>query len=149
MNDILNQESIIMEHTLIMTVGLPRSGKSTWTRLQNLPIVNPDSIRLGLHGQRFIGQMEPYVWAIAQTMLRALFLAGHEKVILDATNTTKARREAWVSKDWITLYKVVPTTVEECIRRAGDDTIMVEVINRMATQFEPLDPEEECRIYLD
>ncbi len=30
---------------LILTVGLPRSGKTTWALEQGWPIVNPDSIR--------------------------------------------------------------------------------------------------------
>ena len=38
---------------IIVTVGLPRSGKTTWAREQGYPIVNPDSIRLSLHGKRF------------------------------------------------------------------------------------------------
>jgi predicted kinase len=49
---------------LILTVGLPRSGKSSWSRQQTFPVVNPDSIRLALHGLRFAPEAEPFVWAI-------------------------------------------------------------------------------------
>ena len=77
------------EETLILTVGLPRSGKSIWAKKQGIPIVNPDSIRLALHGKAFILEAEDFVWTIAYTMARALFLAGHETVIIDATNITK------------------------------------------------------------
>ena len=35
-----------MKKKLIMTIGLPRSGKSTWARTQACPIVNQDSIKL-------------------------------------------------------------------------------------------------------
>lgn len=126
---------------LIVTVGLPRSGKSTWARAQDHPIVNPDSIRLALHGQRFLPEAEPFVWAIARCMVRALFLAGHETVILDACNTTKERRDEWLAHDgaWIRVFKAFPTPAEECIRRAraeGDEEI-VPVIVRMAAHFEP------------
>lgn len=80
-------------NTLLMTVGLPRSGKSTWARKQfGVPIVNPDSIRLAMHGHQFIKSAEPFVWATASTMVEALFLAGHPTVILDATNVTRATR---------------------------------------------------------
>jgi predicted kinase len=105
-------------NTLIMTVGLPRSGKSTWAKKQNLPIVNPDSTRLALHGQRFTGAAEPMVWAIAHYMVESLFLAGHAIVILDATNTTKARRDEWKSKKWIRTYCISNTPIEVCIERA-------------------------------
>ncbi|KKK82651.1 hypothetical protein LCGC14_2801230, partial [marine sediment metagenome] len=46
---------------LILTVGLPRSGKSTWARKQGHPIVNPDSIRLALYGEPFIEEAEPMI----------------------------------------------------------------------------------------
>src|SRR5882672_916000 len=58
---------------LICTVGLPRSGKSTWARSQSFPIVCPDAIRIAIHGQRFISEAEPFVWATAKAMVRALF----------------------------------------------------------------------------
>ncbi len=127
-------------NTLIATVGLPRSGKTTWARAQARPIVNPDSIRLAIHGQRFVAMAEPWVWATAKTMVRALFLAGHDVVILDATNLTNKRREDWLSKEWQTLFHVLDTPKEECLRRAGPDTEIAAVIERMAREIEPLAP---------
>lgn len=135
------------ENILILTVGLPRSGKTTWARQHGAPIVNPDSIRLALHGERFIAKAEPFVWAIAHAMVRALFLAGHSVVILDATNTTKKRRDEWKSDEWVTMFKVIPTTRDECLYRANrnmDDEI-IPIINKMAAQFEPLDENEQER----
>lgn len=134
---------------LYMTIGLPRSGKSTWARQQGWPIVNPDSIRLALHGERFIAQAEPHVWAIAKTMVRALFLAGHDKVILDATGGTRVRRDEWNSIDWANWYVVFTADKEECIRRARviDDEYIVPVIERMADQFVPLEPGEKFKVF--
>ena len=83
------------EKTLILTVGLPRSGKSSWARCQGYPVVNPDSIRLRLHGQVFAPQAEPFVWAVAHLMVESLFEAGHSTVILDATNISRRRRRGW------------------------------------------------------
>ncbi len=125
---------------LICTVGLPRSGKTSWAQEQGSPIVNPDSIRLAIHGQRFISDAEPYVWAVAKTMVRALFLAGHSKVILDATNITQKRRDEWLDDRWSTQYHIIDTPVLECIARAtgeGDMSI-IPVIERMAASYEPL-----------
>ena len=125
---------------LICTVGLPRSGKTTWARQQGVPVVNPDSIRLAVHGQRFITEAEPYVWAIAKTMVSALFMAGHDTVILDATNTTASRRKEWISKKWITEFKHIQTPKEICIERAitENDEYIVPVIERMAAAFEEI-----------
>ncbi len=50
------------EQTLILMVGLPRSGKTTRARQIDHPIVNPDSIRLALHAPHpFLKGMEPFV----------------------------------------------------------------------------------------
>jgi len=135
--------------TLILTVGLPRSGKTWWAHKQDCPIVNPDSIRLALHGQRYIQLAEPFVWAIATVMVRALFLAGADKVILDATNTTYARRNAWKSDDWQTWFKVIPTSKQECLNRAAaeGDTYIPPIIERQAMQFEPLTEDEAERAW--
>jgi Ca2+-binding EF-hand superfamily protein len=75
-------------------------------------------------------------------------------VILDATNTTKARRDEWKSNDWQTRFKVFDTKAEECIRRAklqnnaaGQPLIdeeIIPVIERMQAKFEPL-VEDELR----
>jgi predicted kinase len=118
---------------LVLCVGLPRSGKSTWARAQGVPVVNPDSIRLALHGQRYVARAEPIVWATAKLMVHALFLAGHDTVILDATCLSRARRAEWRSTEWSLGYKVFDTSHEECHRRAAltRDTEIMAVIDRM------------------
>lgn len=133
---------------LICTVGLPYSGKSTWAKVQQCPVVCPDAIRLALHGQRFNILMEPYVWVIAKTMVRALFLAGHNRVILDATNTTEKRRAEWLSDDWDTQFKILDTPKEECISRAKrqNDIPILPVIEKMHEYYEPV---TEVFLYLD
>ena len=136
-----------------MTVGLPQSGKSTWARSIGYPIVNPDSIRLAFHGKPFLGLAEPFVWAIAKVMVRALFLAGHDTVILDATNTTRSRRDEWKSTAWEREYYVFDTPKRTCIARAdlaaakneiSDDHHrgLITAIERMAGHYEPVGNDE-------
>lgn len=126
--------------TLVCTVGLPRSGKSTWSSRQGVPVVNPDSIRLALHGQAYIAEMEPYVWAIAKTMAKALFLAGHDIVVVDATNTTTERRKFWRSREWITEFKEFEASKEVCLERAvlTNREDLIPVIERMSSAREPI-----------
>lgn len=126
--------------TLILTVGLPRSGKSTWAKQQNLPIVSPDAIRLALHGQTFVGTAEPIVWATAHLMVASLFQAGHSLVILDACNVSRKRRAEWIDNRWQCVYAVFPTKKDVCIHRAketGREDI-IPIIERMDSEFEPV-----------
>ena len=130
-----------MEHQkeLVMTVGWPRSGKTTWAKETGHPIVSPDAIRLAIHGQAYIGSAEPIVWAIAKTMVAALFEAGHERVILDACNNSAMRRKEWLSRRWKRVFMVVDTPAVTCVERAKADgrEELIPVIERMADQYEP------------
>lgn len=137
---------------LICTVGLPRSGKSTWARKQGVPVVNPDSIRLACYGQRFWAPGEKRVWSDAHQMVRALFLAGHTTVIVDATHTTRKRRDFW-REDWgdpaglgwelaFRHFDVSPLVCKERAEAMGDGDILP-IIDRMAEKWEPLGDDEQ------
>jgi predicted kinase len=132
------------KHILIATVGLPRSGKTTWSRDQSYPVVNPDSIRLALHGQRFAAEAERYVWAVAHTMVDALFLSGHRHVILDATNFNRKRRDEWKTTSYGTYFKLFEASAAVCRARAeaAADAEILPVIARMAAGWEPLGEDE-------
>jgi predicted kinase len=143
-----------LHRTLILTVGLPRSGKSSWARVTGFPIVSPDAIRLGLHGRAYEQLAEPFVWAQARLMVRSLFVAGHETVILDACNVTRARRDEWRGAEWETVCQVFEATREEARQRvfkalqdpqaapADQLTPLLKTIDRMSAAFEPLGDDE-------
>jgi predicted kinase len=135
-------ENLMDNLVLAMTVGLPRSGKTRhakrleadgWVR------VCPDEIRLALHGEPFIGRAEPFVWAIAETMARALLLGGR-KVLIDATNTTKERRRQWVylAREFNLRPEIhwIETPYEVCLKR-NNGFLDEKIIERMYKQFEP------------
>ena len=134
---------------LIAMVGLPRSGKSTISKQLakklGCPIVNRDAIRLALHGQRYQSEAEPMVKAMSRYMLDALFLTGHEVVICDETNFSKAARNALKSDKWDTKFYVVPTDPDTCIQRAHltNQPDLEPVIRSMHARYEPLGPDEQ------
>ena len=147
----------MLEPTLVLLQGLPRSGKTTF--IANAideaigfgnagVVVNPDAIRRALHGHRFIPEAEDHVWAIAFTMARALFFSGHTLVYVDATNTTRKRRDPWTAMarklEVACNLLVVRTDADTCRARAesqGDD-VLLPVIERMLDQWEEPTREE-------
>lgn len=137
-----------MTQKLIAMVGLPRSGKSTIVRKlsmhHNAPIVKKDDIRLALHGQRFTPSAEPFVQAIALTMIKSLFLSGHEWVIADETHYSKWARDQVRNGPWQTLFYHVDTGPSICKQRAiaTDQEDLIPVIDRMFARFEPLEESE-------
>jgi predicted kinase len=135
------------ENILIITVGLPRSGKSTWAKAASekygVPIVNRDAVRLALHGKRFLPEAENMVAAITQYMVKALFIAGNKVVVLDECNISEKRRKEWLNKPWKVMYKVFDTPKEICIERAiaTEQPDLLPVIERMASEwdFQPVE----------
>lgn len=139
---------------LVLMMGLPYSGKSTAAEVLSAalgaPIVCPDEIRRSLHGQRYAQEAEPLVWYMARVMVRALFLAGHDYVILDATNTTKERRDEWRGSEgwWVQVFEIdiAPLICKRRAEAEGDEEI-VPVITRMSNRYEGLhDTEDRLRV---
>jgi predicted kinase len=132
---------------LLCTVGLPRSGKTTWARAlcgkHGIPLVSADAVRLGLHGQRYIETAEPMVHTIVGVMVRSLFHAGHQTVLLDECLINARRRMPWRSASggflWQQAWVVFEAPAAECIRRAGTDRVLVPVIERMAADRDRID----------
>lgn len=137
---------------LAILCGLPKSGKSTFAKTMQADgwvVVNPDAVRLQLHGQAFYGPAEPFVWAAVELMVRALLAAEH-RVLVDATNTTRKRRAQWlkVAQDFGLILDayVMDTPVEECQNRndfaakygSPSASVPTEVIDRMSAQWEPV-----------
>jgi predicted kinase len=139
-----------MKPMLLLMVGYPGSGKSSWARRQGFPIVNTDSIRRALHGKWWDAEREPEVWKIAHVMVEALFLAGHSTVILDACNLTPGMRAQWVSPErWNTYAKLILTPKQKCrtyIKKRGINvSAVLKFINRI--QYIPIYRTERIKLY--
>src|SRR3990167_4145964 len=107
---------------LIAMVGLPRSGKSTWSqelsKELSAPIVSKDNIRLALHGKTYESLAEPFVKAISKVMVTALFLSGHSVIIADETHYSRQARDFMSDGPWTTKFYQVTTPPEVCHERA-------------------------------
>jgi len=85
---------------LAITVGYPLSGKSTFSKMLkekfNFVIINPDTIRLALHGKPFEPLAESFVWANVGLTARSLLMLDY-KILIDATSITRERRKVWAT----------------------------------------------------
>ncbi|MDY6893797.1 MAG: AAA family ATPase [Thermotogota bacterium] len=126
---------------LIAMVGLPRSGKSYCVdnELYTHHIICTDDIRLAL-GTQFESKIEPFVWAIHDTMIRALMIREKD-IVLDETNTTLTRIEKYYSfcKQYNYSFRLlyIKTPIEECLKRnIGLGSVPEEVIYKMNDQLQ-------------
>ena len=114
--------------TLILTVGLPQSGKSTWARESGYPIVERDAIRKTIAPVGFLGNPHRYygeenrVTEIQQIMVESLFNAGCETVVVSDCHLKKKYRDTWklwcAGKGIRVEYRFFLTPVDICIERA-------------------------------
>lgn len=133
-----------MKREMIVMVGLPRSGKSTYVdkHFSNYQIICPDEIRLAL-GIQFEPKIESFVWAIHDTILRASLQKGYS-VCIDATNTKKESLLKYqnISKkyEYEMIIFAMDTPMNVCLERNnGPGSVPNVVIERMDGQLKYLD----------
>lgn len=150
---------------LHFTIGLPRSGKSTycedwikgelvdgpplsrpydtifqmWHLLRPRVIVAGDKVRHALHGHAYLPEAEGHVFAAIDTMVSALLLTGFD-VIIDETATTRATIRRYFKIDPEAVPVWINVDEDVCIQRAVDSgkAYLVEPIKRMARQLAKL-----------
>jgi predicted kinase len=138
-------EDVIVTRLLI-TRGLPASGKTTFARKLQPGVVrvNRDDLRRMLHGRRlFTPWAEGQVTVVQRTMVETL-LRSRQDVIVDDTNLrTKTVREwAELAARFSAGFEVHDFTdvgVDECVRRdatrAEDDRVGEDAIRRMHARY--------------
>ena len=149
---------------LILTVGLPRSGKSTWAKGTGHPIVNRDAIRFSIGGSIRYFDDEDKVTLIEHAMVVALFQAGHDVVIVDACHLKQKYIDNWmVDKiefisharrfmEFDIELKRFYTPLDICMKRAAEDYPEDEnfpaIIRNMWSKADTIDiPENQTQGY--
>jgi predicted kinase len=106
---------------LIMTKGLPASGKSTWAKAQNAKRVNRDELRSMIDKGEWSKMNEKFIAKLEQDIVIA-YLGGQYDVIVDDTNLAPQNEAMWkaVAEGFGAEFEVKDFTdvpLEECIKR--------------------------------
>jgi predicted kinase len=81
---------------VIVLVGLPGSGKSTWAARQGTGVLSSDATRALLAGDAQNQVVNRLVFPTLHYLLAMRVKAGMDATILDATSLTAKERRAWI-----------------------------------------------------
>ena len=130
--------------TLILMVGIPGSGKSTYTKTKierRVRILSSDAIRKELFDDENDQEHNDIVFETLYNRAREHLEAGRD-VLIDATNNNKKNRKRTLEHFADLNIKrkaiVIETPVDVCIKRdkRRERTVGTEVINKFAENFE-------------
>ncbi len=83
--------------TIVVLVGLPGSGKSTWLEEQGVGGLSSDAIRKLLADDENDQTIHARVFGTLRYLLRQRLAIGREATYIDATNLTRSERAAYIS----------------------------------------------------
>ena len=128
---------------VVVLVGLPGSGKSTWALAQGITVLSSDDVRVLLADDVHNQQIHGAVFSTMRYLLRRRLELGAKATIIDATNLLPAHRKPWrqlgeaAGAEVRAVYFATP--VEECLRRNAlrARVVPAEAIREMAAKLRP------------
>ncbi len=128
---------------VVLSIGLPGSGKSTWFKRHSILPLSSDMVRILLFDDVTEQRYQDLVFSTLRTMLRARLLARRPSNYLDATNLSPHERRSWIKLAHDFGYEVhavffdVPPEV--CIERnrRRERNVPEDVMQRMAQKLRP------------
>jgi predicted kinase len=81
---------------VILLVGLPGSGKSTWAREQGYEVLSSDELRLKLSGDETNQTIHGKVFGAMRYLLRLRLQLGQAVTVIDATNLRRRDRKPFL-----------------------------------------------------
>jgi len=126
---------------VILAIGLPGSGKSSWFKRHNITPLSTDLLRSLLFDDPTEQRFQDLVFSNLRSMLRARLIARRPLNYVDATNLTPHERHSWIrlAKDYgyevQAVYFDVP--LEVCLERNRKRPRVVEegIMRRMAEKL--------------
>jgi len=128
---------------VVLAIGLPGSGKSTWFKRHNLTPLSSDMVRSLLFDDVREQRFQDLVFSNLRSMLKARLIARRPMNYVDATNLTPQERQHWIklAKDYNYEVHAVffDVPLEVCIERhqRRDRVVPEDVMRRMAAKLKP------------
>jgi predicted kinase len=128
---------------VVLAIGLPGSGKSSWFKRHNLTPLSSDIMRSLLFDDIREQRFQDLVFSNLRSLLKARLIAKRPMNYVDATNLTPQERQHWIklAKDYNYEVHAVffDVPLEVCIERhqRRDRVVPEDVMRRMAAKLKP------------
>lgn len=129
--------------TVVLTIGLPGSGKTSWFRRRAITPLSSDLLRVMLFDDIGEQRYQDLVFSTLRYLLRARMIARMPWNYVDATNLSPRERRGWIKMAQEFGYEVqavfFDVPVEVCVERNTRRGRMVpdDVMQRMAQKLRP------------
>jgi predicted kinase len=128
---------------VVLAIGLPGSGKSSWFKRHNVVPLSSDMVRSLLFDDVREQRFQDLVFSNLRSMLKARLIAKRPMNYVDATNLTPQERQHWIklAKDYNYEVHAVffDVPLEVCVERhqRRDRVVPEDILRRMAAKLKP------------
>jgi predicted kinase len=128
---------------VVLAIGLPGSGKSSWFKRHNISPLSSDLLRALLFDDPTEQRFQDMVFSNLRSMLKARLIARRPMNYVDATNLTSHDRRGWIklAKDYGYEVQAVffDVPLDVCLERnrKRERVVSEDVMRRMASKQKP------------